>query len=594
MTLSGTTNVNAGGRTSLTVTGTPSDAKYKTFDIVKSSGTGTTPASGTFGTAISLTGLSGNPEFLITSFDGYAEKTFKITSFTPSVSITASTPIYNLTFTYSLSNYAGSGTWSFTNCKHYSSGTAQVTANSGTATVKWTPSDGGTAASKSTTLGVTTTSIAINGNTSASGSVSINSGATAKMKVNIYGPNNATPKTNSFNASLSGAGTLSATSGSNGSTINVTGAGNGTKFHVTSGDGFVSSETSIYVYTPSVSITASTPIYNQTFTYSLSNNTGSGTWSFTNCKHYSSGTAQVTANSGTATVKWTPSDGGTAASKSTTLGVTTTSIAINGNTSSNTEYVNDGGAKALTINLYGPNNATPKYNTFTASAAKASLSYSSGTTGDTIVVSNISGSSMVTVTSGDNKASNFITIVEKYPEITLTNTSNNWKGKTFTYTLYDYVGSGTWTLTNCKYYSSGNATITGTSGSATVRWTPNDGGTAVSKSLTLKTYTTPSTSISFTDSTYSYYSGDIYWRSFKTNVTNAANRTVTLGISNGVIGSTPSGSATSVTVSAGSTVWARRSTSSNATVTANVSALTVNNSTTYTFYNAASATKTIS
>lgn len=290
---------------------------------------------------------------------------------------------------------------------------------------------------------------------------------------------------------------------------------------------------------------------------------------------------------GTATITLSPGDnaGGT-----TRTILVTSKTGVTGMTVSYTGNLNSGGSTNIIVSKT-PSNADT--NTFTISTTQTASPPPSGTFGTAFSTSSTSGSPVLTFTSSDGLVSKSIKITNYTPSISI-NAPIPTYNQTFTYSLSNYTGSGKWTFTNCAYHSNGTAKITSKTGISTVKWTPNDGGTAVSGDVYLTRYLEYKTSITFTDTGNStYFADDIYWRSFITYFTYNDNRTIDLNITNGFIGTSATGTATNISVSAGSTVWARRSGSSAATVTANVSELNYNYATTYVCYTAASATKVI-
>ena len=323
-----TGDLNTGAATSITVSKTPSNADATTFTIDKVSGSASIPSSSSFSGTFSASATSGSPVLKFTSADGLVSKSIKITNHTATLSCSGSTPIKNQTFTYTKTGGYGTGTYTFSGCQHSSAGTAKVTANSGSASVTWTPADGGTAVSNSTTLGVTPTSISFN-------STTVNKGGTATLQAYMYGPNSSTPKYNSITVTYSGSGTPSGWSNSSTvstpATLKVTNINN--TFTVTGrySDSYgndLSASGTITVKTPSASVARNTSTsFGNEFTYTVSNYSGTGTWSFTGTttSYVSTGKREMSGN-GTVTAKWTPADSGTPVTAQYTYNTGTTTL----------------------------------------------------------------------------------------------------------------------------------------------------------------------------------------------------------------------------------------------------------------------------
>lgn len=387
MSASYTGDLNTGASTSITVSKTPSNADATTFTIAKTSGSASIPSSSSFSGAFSVSATSGSPVLKFTSGDGLVSKSIKITNHTAALSCSGTTPIKNQTFTYSISGQYGTGTYTFSGCQHSSAGTAKVTATSGSATVTWTPSDGGWAQSTSIALGVTPTTITFD-------SVTVNKGGTAYLQAYMYGPNSSTPKYNSIVVTYSGSGTPSGWSNSSTVTtpasLKVTNINNA--FTVTGkySDNYgntLSGSGTITVKTPSASVSRNTSAtLGNEFTYTVSNYSGTGTWTFSGASTspVTTGKRKMTGN-GTVTAKWTPTDGGTPVTAKYTYntGSTTLSKSL---VADNTSYYGNGiywdkytvsmtnaNGRNITVNVsYG-------YVGTTTSATTTSISVASGT-----------------------------------------------------------------------------------------------------------------------------------------------------------------------------------------------------------------------
>ena len=89
--------------------------------------------------------------------------------------------------------------------------------------------------------------------------------------------------------------------------------------------------------------------------------------------------------------------------------------------------------------------------------------------------------------------------------------------------------------------------------------------------------------------------GPIYWRDFRITATNPANRDINLSIDDGSLRATSlSPETTGLSISSGSTIWARRNPRvRSAVLSASINAKTVISASSYTFYNGASTSEDI-
>lgn len=449
----------------------------------------------------------------------------------------------------------------------------------GTATITISPGDGAGGSAKTISVtsktGVTSMSASYTGD--------LNTGASTSITVSKT-PSNADATT--FTISKASGSASIGSSASFGSSFGASATSSSPVLTFTSADGLVSKSIKITNHTATLSCSGSTPIKNQTFTYTKTGGYGTGTYTFSGCQHSSAGTATVTANSGSATVTWTPSDGGWARSASITLGVTPTSITFDSIT------VNKGGTAYIQAYMYGPNSSTPKYNsivvTYSGSGTPSGWSQNSTvTTPATLKVTSINNTFTVTGKYSDSygntlSASGIISV--KTPSASVARNTAATLGNEFTYTVSNYSGTGTWSFTGTttSYVSTGKRKMSG-NGTVTAKWTPADGGTAVTAQYTYNTGTTTLSKLLVTDNA-TYYGNGIYWDKYSVSMTNANGRKITVAVSYGYVGTTTSSTSTSISVASGTSIYIRRTASTSAAVTLSASAYTNAGTTSYTFY----------